>query len=263
MSHGDARPGDGGHEPLGSVGEEAAKLFDALQEWARDGAGGERHGHATAGGVECTGWCPVCRGAQLVRQTSPEVKAHLTAAAGSLLQAAAGLLAAASLAIGVLSVAPQVIMPIAADLAPAEERGRVVGTVLSGLLIGILMGRVVSGAVGERFGWLPSLHRRETLGYVLQSLPLIIVLILVALMLSLVGLGISRTLAGNSAPPPGLVTGLGLVMGLIVSTLGMRLLAMLPALAIDMGWFTWWPVKPKPSKHQLAQRGPAKIPTPV
>ena len=57
-------------------------------------------------------------------------------------------------------------------------------------------------------------------------------LILVALMLSLVGLGISRTLAVNGAPPRGLVTGLGLVMGLIVSTLGMRLLAMLPALAI-------------------------------
>lgn len=101
MSHGDARPGDSGREPLGSVGEEAAKLLDALHEWARDGAGGERHGHATAGvgagsgGVECSAWCPVCRGAQLVRQTSPEVKAHLTAAAGSLLQAAAGLLAAA------------------------------------------------------------------------------------------------------------------------------------------------------------------------
>lgn len=86
--------------------------------------------------------------------------------------------------------------------------------------------------LGERFGWLPSLHRRETLGYVLQSLPLIVVLILVTLMLSLVGLGISRTLAVNGAPPRGLVTGLGLVMGLIVSTLGMRLLAMLPALAI-------------------------------
>ena len=47
MSHGDARPGDGGHEPLGSVGEEAAKLFDALQEWARDGAGG---GNGNGGG---------------------------------------------------------------------------------------------------------------------------------------------------------------------------------------------------------------------
>ena len=106
MSHGDARPGDGGHEPLGSVGEEAAKLFEALQDWARDSAGGDGHAHHAAGGAgsraeggaqdgaDCT-WCPVCRGAQLVRQTSPEVKAHLTVAASSLLQAAAGLLAAA------------------------------------------------------------------------------------------------------------------------------------------------------------------------
>ena len=80
-------------------------------------------------------------------------------AAGALACAAlaptAGALAAASLAIGVLSVAPQVIMPIAADLAPPDERGRVVGTVMSGLLIGILMARVVSGALGERLGWRP------------------------------------------------------------------------------------------------------------
>ncbi len=74
---------------------------------------------------------------------------------GAALAPNAALLSAASLAIGLLSVAPQVIMPIAADLAPAAERGRIVGTVLSGLLIGILMGRVVSGAVGERFGWRP------------------------------------------------------------------------------------------------------------
>ena len=98
MTHGDARTGDSGHEPLGSVGEEAAKLFDALQDWARESAGGEPHAHhaagGAAGGAECT-WCPVCRGAQLVRQTSPEVRAHLTVAASSLLQAAAGLIAAA------------------------------------------------------------------------------------------------------------------------------------------------------------------------
>jgi hypothetical protein len=94
VSHGDARPGDGGHEPLGSVGEEAAKLFDALQDWARESAGGKEHPHTREQGADCA-WCPVCRGAALVRQTSPEVRAHLTVAASSLLQAAAGLLAAA------------------------------------------------------------------------------------------------------------------------------------------------------------------------
>ena len=95
MSHGDARPGDSGGEPLGSVGEEAAKLFTALQDWARESASGEEHSHAQEQGGGACAWCPVCRGAALVRQTSPEVKAHLTVAASSLLQAAAGLLAAA------------------------------------------------------------------------------------------------------------------------------------------------------------------------
>ena len=50
--------------------------------------------------------------------------------------------------------------------------------------------------------------------------------------------------------------------GVLMDTFIVRTL-LVPGLAIDMGWFTWWPVKPKPSKHQLAQRGPAKIPTPV
>ena len=94
MSHGEARPGDSSREPLGSVGEEAAKLFTALQDWARESAADEEHPHPREHGGDCT-WCPVCRGAALVRQTSPEVRAHLTVAASSLLQAAAGLLAAA------------------------------------------------------------------------------------------------------------------------------------------------------------------------
>jgi hypothetical protein len=94
VSHGEAGPGDSSREPLGSVGEEAAKLFTALQDWARESAAGEEHSHTREHGGDCA-WCPVCRGAALVRQTSPEVKAHLTVAASSLLQAAAGLLAAA------------------------------------------------------------------------------------------------------------------------------------------------------------------------
>lgn len=62
-------------------------------------------------------------------------------------------LAAASLLIGFATVTPQVIIPLAATLAAPQERGRVVGTVMSGLLIGILLARTVSGFVGERFGW--------------------------------------------------------------------------------------------------------------
>ncbi len=77
------------------------------------------------------------------------------ALAAAALAPTAGALAAASLAVGVLSVAPQVIVPIAADLAAPGERGRVVGTVMSGLLVGILGARVASGALGARFGWRP------------------------------------------------------------------------------------------------------------
>lgn len=62
-------------------------------------------------------------------------------------------LAVASFAVGVTSVVPQMVVPLAANLAPAEERGRVVGIVMSGLLVGILLARTVSGFIGGVFGW--------------------------------------------------------------------------------------------------------------
>jgi predicted MFS family arabinose efflux permease len=63
------------------------------------------------------------------------------------------LLAAASLLIGVFSSVPQLLIPMAASLATDEDRGRVVGKVMSGLLIGILLSRTISGYVGAHFGW--------------------------------------------------------------------------------------------------------------
>ena len=62
-------------------------------------------------------------------------------------------LAAATLAMGVTTIAPQLLVPFAAHLAGPAERGRVVGTVMSGLLIGILAARTASGAVGGVLGW--------------------------------------------------------------------------------------------------------------
>ena len=64
-----------------------------------------------------------------------------------------GLLAVASFVLGVTTITPQLLLPFAAHLAPPGERGRVVGTVQGGLLIGVLLSRAVSGVVGEQFGW--------------------------------------------------------------------------------------------------------------
>ncbi len=95
-----------GPEPVGSVAEEAAKLFGALSGWARehgDGMGamvdsmaesvtGELHDHLATGSPECA-WCPMCRTVAAVRQTSPEVRAHLANAASSLMMAVSGMMA--------------------------------------------------------------------------------------------------------------------------------------------------------------------------
>lgn len=76
------------------------------------------------------------------------VAALATAAAPTLL-----LLAFAAAALGTTSVVAQVLVPLAADLAPAASRGRVVGTVMSGLLLGILLARTASGLLAAVVGW--------------------------------------------------------------------------------------------------------------
>jgi predicted MFS family arabinose efflux permease len=55
--------------------------------------------------------------------------------------------------LGITTIIPQIIVPLAASIATPGTRGRVVGTVMSGVLIGILLARTVSGFVGAQFGW--------------------------------------------------------------------------------------------------------------
>ncbi|CAH2773930.1 MAG: Uncharacterized MFS-type transporter [uncultured Caballeronia sp.] len=58
-----------------------------------------------------------------------------------------------SLLIGFSSVAVQILIPLAAHLAPDESRGKVVGTIMSGLLLGILLSRPISSIVAGHLGW--------------------------------------------------------------------------------------------------------------
>ncbi|MBC7384820.1 MAG: MFS transporter [Cryobacterium sp.] len=57
------------------------------------------------------------------------------------------------LLLGIVTTTPQFLIPFAAALAPKEKQGQVVGIMMSGLLLGILLARTVSGFVGAAFGW--------------------------------------------------------------------------------------------------------------
>ncbi|MBS0031509.1 MFS transporter [Chitinophaga sp. 22321] len=57
------------------------------------------------------------------------------------------------LMIGFTSVVPQLILPLAANLSDPASRGKVIGTIMSGLLVGILLSRTLSGVVGHHLGW--------------------------------------------------------------------------------------------------------------
>jgi predicted MFS family arabinose efflux permease len=63
------------------------------------------------------------------------------------------LLIAASYCLGVVSCVPQQLVPFAAVMSLPSERGRNVGTVVSGIMVGILVGRTISGVVGAAYGW--------------------------------------------------------------------------------------------------------------
>lgn len=107
------RPGAGRPEDVGSLADEATKLFGVLADWAREHEAAPPG--ATPGGAPSEGgpaggdagperpaaappptceWCPLCRTLHWVRGASPEVRAHLASAAASLAHAASAMLAA-------------------------------------------------------------------------------------------------------------------------------------------------------------------------
>jgi predicted MFS family arabinose efflux permease len=62
-------------------------------------------------------------------------------------------MAVAMFCVGMFSITPQMFVPFAAHLATPEGRGRALGVVMSGLLIGILVSRAASGYIGAAAGW--------------------------------------------------------------------------------------------------------------
>ncbi|WP_239325064.1 MFS transporter [Snodgrassella gandavensis] len=76
------------------------------------------------------------------------ISALLIALAPSLWLFVAGLLL-----VGAFCTVAQILMPLAASLTAPEQRGRVIGTLMSGLLLGILLSRTFSGLVAHWWGW--------------------------------------------------------------------------------------------------------------
>ncbi|MEO3990750.1 MFS transporter [Pseudocitrobacter cyperus] len=80
----------------------------------------------------------------------------LLAAGGMLITASStslGMMILGTALTGLFSVVAQLLVPMAATLAAPEKRGKVVGTVMSGLLLGILLARTVAGLLATLGGW--------------------------------------------------------------------------------------------------------------
>jgi predicted MFS family arabinose efflux permease len=113
------------------------------------------------------------------------------------LSSSAATLMVASVVVGVFSVATQILVPFASHLTPETSRGKVVGTVMSGLLAGMMLARPFSSYIAATLGWravfyisagimlallmvlrrvLPQRHPNSMLTYsqILRSLPTLI-----------------------------------------------------------------------------------------
>jgi hypothetical protein len=68
----------------GTIGDEAARLLDAVQDWARRSFG--ESAHIATGAPECT-WCPVCQLIAVLRGDRPEVSDKIADATASVVVA--------------------------------------------------------------------------------------------------------------------------------------------------------------------------------
>jgi predicted MFS family arabinose efflux permease len=72
---------------------------------------------------------------------------------GCALAGSVPVLVAASFVVGLTTVIAQILIPLASSLAAPDRQGKTVGSILSGVLLGILLARTLSGFVAGHFGW--------------------------------------------------------------------------------------------------------------
>ena len=75
------------------------------------------------------------------------------ALAGAAMAPSLAWIVVASFLVGLTTVIAQILIPLATDMSPPAEQGRIVGVILSGVLLGILLARTVSGVVAHHLGW--------------------------------------------------------------------------------------------------------------
>lgn len=63
------------------------------------------------------------------------------------------LLIVAQLLVGLSAISPQILIPLGAEMVPLEQRGKLIGALMSGLLCGVLLARTLAGFVADHFGW--------------------------------------------------------------------------------------------------------------
>src|SRR5690606_34835292 len=169
------------------------------------------------------------------------VKLVLLCAAQAAMAAAPtiGMLAAASFVTGVCSSAAQSMVSIIAEAARPQERGRAVGTLMTGLFLGILFARIAGGLMASQFGWRSS--------YVLSTLLLVAVIPLV----------FARLPHTRATTHAGYVALMRSVAALLLSEADIRRVALIQfLLGICYGGF-WAVVSPMASAlHRL---GPAEV----